>query len=126
MSCKLGSKALKVQSIYNFLTFFVVTLAAVLSDRFGRKKSLMIAAIGYIIFSIPCFYFLKSYDSSLWLLQLVIFYSIEEASMPATMVEMFPVNARYTGISIAYNAAMALVGGLAIKSNHSGMTKFMR
>jgi MFS transporter, MHS family, proline/betaine transporter len=29
------------------------------------------------------------------------------------MAEMFPANARYTGISIGYNLAMALVGGTA-------------
>jgi MHS family proline/betaine transporter-like MFS transporter len=47
------------------------------------------------------------------LLPLVLFYSAEQAVTPALIVEMFPGKGRYTGISIAYNLAMALVGGFS-------------
>jgi MHS family proline/betaine transporter-like MFS transporter len=107
------SKALQVQSIYNFITFFIVFISAKLSDRFGRRSLLMTASLGYILFTIPCFYFLKI--SGLWiaLLPLVIFYCIEQATTPATLVELFPPAARYTGISISYNTTMAIVAGTA-------------
>jgi len=116
--------ALKIQAIYNALTFFVVTLAARFSDRYGRRLTLMVAALGYILLSLPCFYLLKTEGSWLWLLPLVIFYCIEEASMPATMAEMFPAAARYTGISLGYNLAMALVGGTAPLINTWLVAKF--
>lgn len=116
--------ALKIQSIYNAMTFLLVIVAARFSDQYGRRPLLMISAIGYIVFSIPCFYFLKNDGSWLWLLPLVIFYCIEEATIPVTMAEMFPASARYTGISIGYNLTMALVGGTAPLINTWLVAKF--
>lgn len=118
------SAALKIQAIYNALTFLLVTAAARFSDHYGRRFTLMIAALGYLIFSVPCFYLLKTEGSWLWLLPLVIFYCVEEATTPATMVEMFPAPARYTGISLGYNLAMALIGGTAPLINTWLVAKF--
>ena len=105
--------ALQIQAVYNTLTFFLVTIAAVFSDRYGRRNLLMTAALGYIVLSIPCFYFLKTTGSWVWLLPLVILYCIEESTTPVTMVEIFPPAMRYSGISIGYNLGMALLGGTA-------------
>jgi MHS family proline/betaine transporter-like MFS transporter len=105
--------ALKIQAIYNALSFLGVTLAAYYADHYGRRFTLLAAACGYLVFSLPCFYLLKIEGSWLWLLPLVIFYCMEEAATPATMAELFPAEARYTGISLGYNLAMALVGGTA-------------
>ncbi len=103
--------ALKIATVYNVMTFGLVMVAAKLSDYVGRKPMLLIAALGYVLCSIPCFYMLQHDGSWWWLLPLVIFYCIEEATVPVTMAEMFPAAARYTGISVGYNFAMALVGG---------------
>ncbi len=105
--------ALQIQALYNVLTFLLVTIAAVFSDRYGRRALLMTAALGYIALSIPCFYLLKGTGSWVWLLPLVILYCIEESTTPATMVEIFPPAVRYTGISLGYNVGMALLGGTA-------------
>ncbi len=118
------ASALEIQAIYNTLTFLLVTIAAKFSDRYGRRSILMIAAIGFIVFSVPCFYLLKTEGSWLWLFPLVIFYCIEEATTPATMAEMFPADVRYTGISIGYNLAMALIGGTAPLINTWLVAKF--
>lgn len=103
--------ALKIATVYDVMTFGLVITAAKLSDHFGRRPMLLISAVGYVICSIPCFYLLQHDGSWLWLLPLVIFYCIEEATVPVTMAEMFPAAARYTGISVGYNFAMALIGG---------------
>lgn len=116
--------ALQVQSLYNLLTFALVIISAKLSDRYGRRSILMIAAIGYIILSVPCFYLLKTTGLALFLLPLVIFYGLEEATSPVAMVELFPASARYTGISIGYNLAMALCGGTAPLINTWLVEKF--
>lgn len=105
--------ALQIQAFYNALTFLLVTMSAIFSDRYGRRNLLITAAFGYIALSIPCFYFLKTTGSWLWLLPLIILYCIEESTTPATMVEIFPPAVRYTGISLGYNAGMALLGGTA-------------
>lgn len=116
--------ALKIQTIYNGLTFALVMIAAQFSDRYGRRFSLMVSALGYLLFSVPCFYLLKMGGPWLCLFPLVVFYCIEEASMPAAMAEMFPAAARYTGISLGYNLAMALVGGTAPFINTWLVAKF--
>ncbi len=107
------SKALQIQAIYNALTFLLVTVAARFSDHYGRRVMLMITAIGYILCSIPCFYLLKTTSSCIWLLPLIIFYCIEQSTTPVTMVEQFPAQVRYTGLSMGYNFAMAIFGGTA-------------
>lgn len=118
------ANALTIQSVYNILTLFLVTIAAKCSDLYGRKLVLMVAAVGYIIFSIPCFYLLQLTGLWICLLPLVIFYSIEQSTTPVAMVEMFPAKTRYTGISMGYNLAMALVGGTAPFVNTWLVAKF--
>ncbi|MFA6036963.1 MAG: MFS transporter [Legionellales bacterium] len=118
------SKALQVQSIYNVLTFLFIAIAAKFSDRYGRRPLLMLSAIGYIICTIPCFYFLETTGLWICLLPLVIFYCIEQATTPVTMVEIFSPKARYTGISFSYNTTMALIGGTAPMINTWLIAKF--
>jgi len=118
------SEALTIQSLYNALTFILVTAAAKLCDHYGRRSILLAAAIGYLLFSIPCFYFLNAQGSWLWLLPLVTFYCLEQASTPVTIIEIFPAQARYTGVSLGYNLAMALVGGTAPMINTWLVAKF--
>ncbi len=107
------SVAYQVQTLFILLTFIFVPLFACLADRYGRRLMLSLAALGYIAFSIPCFILLNAGASVLVLLPLVIFYSAEQSTVPATVVENFPATARYTGLSFSYNMTMALVGGTA-------------
>jgi MHS family proline/betaine transporter-like MFS transporter len=116
--------ALQIQSLYNILTFALVVIAAKFSDRLGRRPLLMTTAIGYLLLAIPCFYGLKTTGHSIFLLPLVILYCIEQATTPATIVELFPPASRYTGISISYNTTMALVSGTAPLLNTWLIAKF--
>lgn len=118
------TSALQIQSIYNLMTFGLVVIAARYSDRHGRRPLLMLSALGYIILAIPCFYGLKVTGHALYLLPLVIFYCIEQATTPATIVELFPSASRYTGISISYNTTMAIVSGTAPLLNTWLVAKF--
>jgi MHS family proline/betaine transporter-like MFS transporter len=52
------------------------------------------------------------------------FYCIEESTMPATIVEIFPQSVRYTGISLSYNLVMVLIGGTAPFMNTWLVAKF--
>lgn len=104
-------KALQLQALFNIISLFAVTLFAVISDKFGRRFTLYIAAFGYVVLSFPCFYYLQATSLWLCLLPLVIFYSAEQATTPAAIVEMFPSSTRYSGVSIGYNLSMAIIGG---------------
>lgn len=107
------AKALQIQAFYSALTFLLVSVAAKLSDHYGRRVMLSIAALGYLTCSLPCFLLLKMSGLGVFLLPLVVFYCIEQANTPAAMVEYFPAKARFSGISLGYNLSMALVGGTA-------------
>ena len=107
------SKAYQIQTLFIVLSLFFLPVFAVVSDRFGRKSVLLFSTAGYLIFAMPCFLLLQSIQAWWVLLPLVIFYSAEQAVTPAVIVEMFPGKGRYTGISIAYNLCMALVGGFS-------------
>src|SRR3989344_1387746 len=103
--------ALHIQIFFITITFILIPLFSKLSDRYGRKVTLSIAAFGYIICSVPCFYYVTT--SLAWwpLLLLIIFYCFGQSTTPSAVVEMFPAQNRYTGISVGYNVTMALVGG---------------
>lgn len=107
------AKALQLQTLFNVVSIFAVTLFSVISDSYGRRFTLYIAAVGYIILSIPCFYYLQITGFWLCLLPLVLVYSAEQSTTPVAMVEMFPGATRYSGVSIGYNLAMAIIGGTA-------------
>lgn len=105
--------AYKMQTVFIAFSLLFLPLFAHLSDKFGRKSILLFAIVGYLIFTLPSFWYLQITPSWWVLMPLVIFYSAEQAVIPVVMVEMFPGKGRYTGISIAYNISMALVGGFS-------------
>lgn len=107
------SQAYQMQTLFIILSLFILPLFAHLSDKIGRKTVLLFSTIGYLIFAIPSFWLLQSVQAWWVLLPLVIFYSAEQAVTPVVIVEMFPGKGRYTGISLAYNICMALVGGFS-------------
>ena len=111
------AKAYRLQTYFIILSLILVPVFAYLCDRFGRKKLLLIAALGYVVLSAPIFYAFQYNHSVGLLLPLIILYSIEQAATPVTIVEMFPATGRYTGVSLAYNITMALVGGTAAFTN---------
>jgi MHS family proline/betaine transporter-like MFS transporter len=107
------SQAFEMQTLFIILSLVLVPVFAYYSDKFGRKNILLFSIVGYLIFALPSFYFLQSIQSWWVLIPLIIFYSAEQAVTPIIMVEMFGGKGRYTGISIAYNVSMALVGGFS-------------
>ncbi len=106
-------KALQLQAMLNIFILFLTTFFSVICDKYGRKATLYFAALGYVVLSIPCFYFLKTSGLWYWLLPMVIIYASEQASTPVTIVEMYPGSARYSGVSIGYNLSMVIIGGTA-------------
>lgn len=95
------------------LSLFFVPLFARVGDKLGRKPVLMLACLGYIVVSLPLFMGLKMHLNFLYLVPLALLYSAEQAVTPVMLSECFPINARFTGVSMSYNTTMALVGGTA-------------
>ncbi|MFD6276798.1 MFS transporter [Streptomyces sp. NPDC060209] len=97
------------------LLVFLVALpfGGLLSDRLGRKPTMIAFAVGFVVLPWPAFHLLS--DSFLGLLVieligmlLIVGYS---ANCAAVMAEQFPAEVRSTGIGLPYALAIALFGG---------------
>jgi MFS transporter, MHS family, proline/betaine transporter len=91
-----------------------------LSDRVGRRA---IIIPGTLIYAVLFYLMLQRLVASqstahLWQLQAMgIFLGALAGPMPAFMTEIFPVGVRSTGVSLTYNFAVMLFGGLAPFTN---------
>ncbi|KTC95208.1 MFS transporter [Legionella feeleii] len=107
------NQAYQMQTLFIVFSLLFVPVFAHISDKVGRKNILVFSTLGYLICAIPSFWVLQTISAWWVLLPLVIFYSAEQAVTPIVMAEMFSGKGRYTGISMAYNISMALVGGFS-------------
>jgi MHS family proline/betaine transporter-like MFS transporter len=105
-----------ITSVITMMVYCVVCpFAARASDRFGRKRMLLTACIGFVVMTIPAFAlmplglgFAILGTSILGALVAV----IGTSNVPA-LVEMFPSSVRASGSAIGYTLAYVLFGGTA-------------
>ncbi|MGU3468108.1 MFS transporter [Methylobacterium sp. C33D] len=105
----INSLAMVVQAV-------CIPIAGALSDRFGRKRVLVLTGAGLTLLSWPLFMLLTSGDTLLIVLSQVAFAILiagNAAVVPTAFVEMFQHRSRCTALAISFNASMALVGGTA-------------
>lgn len=110
------ASALISNSIALTITFLTVPVAAAVSDRIGRRTTLVVAAVANAAVAVPA-YLLAGHGTlgsaivsqSLLALTLGMFFG----PAGATFVELFPSRMRYTGASISYNLAFTVFGGTA-------------
>ena len=100
------------------VAYFLCLLPGVarLSDRYGRKPTLLFFAGGFVLFSYPAFQLLELGGFwSLLVVELVgvTFLAGYSANCAAVMAEQFPAEVRTTGIGLPYALAVALFGGTA-------------
>jgi MHS family proline/betaine transporter-like MFS transporter len=99
----------------NMLILLVVSpLSAWLSDRFGRRLVLSLAAWAFLLASYPIFSLLlrpelASIVAAQALFAVIVGFYI--GPVPALLVEIFPTRLRYTGMALSYNISAALFGG---------------
>ena len=88
--------------------------AGLLSDRIGRKPSMVIGSAGLALFAIPVFVLMSS-GSVLAVVRAISGFAIFEAMVNVTtvvlLVELFPRRTRMSGGSIGFNLALAAIGG---------------
>jgi MHS family proline/betaine transporter-like MFS transporter len=109
-------RALTANTISLAALLVLTPLTALLSDRLGRRPMILGTALGYALLSYPLFLLMSTGTFAAALLGGLVFAacnSFFSGCMAATLVELFPTRTRYTGMAIAYNVGMALMGGTA-------------
>lgn len=93
-----------------------IPLAARLSDRIGRKRTLMISSIAFIVLSYPIMTLLSFGGvvfASTILIMSLLFFAMNDAVFPSFFTELFGTRSRYLGFALPFNVGAMLFGGVA-------------
>ncbi len=93
-----------------------IPIFGIAADKFGYKKIMYFAASSFLILSYPAFVIFSQGDVvQCWVMQL--FFAIVMAAvygvLPVAIVELFPVDVRYSASSFVCNVSAAIFGGTA-------------
>ncbi|MDR5881248.1 MFS transporter [Caballeronia sp. LZ032] len=93
----------------------LLPFAGLLSDRIGRKKVWWLSLVGIFVAAVPMFSLMSHgiAGALIGLAVLGLLYVPQLASISAMFPAMFPTQARYAGMAIAYNVSTSLFGGTA-------------
>jgi MHS family proline/betaine transporter-like MFS transporter len=95
----------------------VIPISGALSDKIGRTPIIIAASAGYLILSVPFFWFMAAERSfaSVAIVSIVAgaLYGMLNGAAPAMLCELFPTNVRYTALSVGYNSGVMIFGGFA-------------
>ncbi|MEB3702333.1 MFS transporter [Candidatus Bealeia paramacronuclearis] len=119
MSALLGwekSESLLITTVSMIAMGAVIPFCGFFSDKFGRKPVLMAGALMFIFGAYPLFETLEMSGLMHALfaqIGLAMIMGTYFAPIPATLMELFPTEVRYSALSIAHSLAMAIFGGSA-------------
>jgi MHS family proline/betaine transporter-like MFS transporter len=108
--------SLLVNSLSMTLLLVLVPVMGAVSDRLGRKPLLVAGAFGVAVLAWPLFHLVDHHTFGSALAAQLVFavvMSVFMGPIPATINELFPPRARYSGMAIGYNLSLALFGGTA-------------
>ncbi|WP_151192595.1 MFS transporter [Cysteiniphilum sp. JM-1] len=102
---------------FGVATVTVLTpIAALLADRLGTQKMLKSGLLSSVI-TVPALFYLSGFSSVYLALCAQVVYAISNilvtGSMFRYLVDIFPVNIRYTGMGVAWSISVAIFGGAA-------------
>lgn len=94
----------------------LIPVMARFSDRFGRKRTLMISSIAFIVLSYPIMTLFSLGGvllATIVLIVSLVFFSMNDAVFPSFFTEMFGTRSRYLGFALPFNVGAMLFGGVA-------------
>ena len=95
---------------------FLIPLAAGFSDRIGRKRTLLISSIAFIVLAYPIMMLFSLGGvllASIVLIVSLVFFAMNDAVFPSFFTEMFGTRSRYLGFALPFNVGAMLFGGVA-------------
>ncbi|MEH1303870.1 MFS transporter [Raoultella ornithinolytica] len=112
------NQALLIAVISNIGFAMTILPAGILSDKWGRRNVMVVAAVLLLILALPLLKILQAESSTLLVKALVVLVAGGLVGMlagpgPAMLSEMFPTKVRYTGLGLAYSLSNAISSGCA-------------
>ncbi len=112
-----SSLVLYAVSAAAFIQIFTIPTFGVLSDRLGRRPVYLFGAVFTGLFAFPFFWLINTSNPVLLFLSLVLALSVAHAAMYAPQssffAELFGTRVRYSGLSVGYQLASVIAGGLS-------------
>ncbi|TWP38855.1 MFS transporter [Leekyejoonella antrihumi] len=103
-------------SVTLFIYIFLIFIMGTLSDRFGRKRVLIAAGVGFALLTVPLFYALGAVGIvGMVAIEIVLaaLLTLNDGTLASFLSEIFPTRVRYSGFAFSFNSANALFGGTA-------------
>jgi MHS family proline/betaine transporter-like MFS transporter len=94
----------------------LIPFVAHFSDRIGRKRTLMISSIAFIVLAYPIMSLLAVgglFLATAVLTVSLVFFAMNDAVFPSFFTEMFGTRTRYLGFALPFNVGAMLFGGVA-------------
>jgi MFS transporter, MHS family, shikimate and dehydroshikimate transport protein len=112
-----SSMALTAVSVAALVQIFTIPAFGMLSDRIGRRPVYLFGAIFTGVFAFPFFWLIETSTPALLVLSMVLALSVGHAAMYAPqasfVAELFGTRVRYSGLSLGYQLASVIAGGLS-------------
>jgi MFS transporter, MHS family, proline/betaine transporter len=108
------NEVLIINGVAIFISMIFVPIGGHLSDKYGRKPVLQMAALVIAIIAYPTFILLQMGGYIYPLIAQSIFgvaVGLYIGPVPAMLVEIFPTSVRFTGLALSYNISAAMFGG---------------
>ena len=112
------NQALLIAVISNIGFAITILPAGILSDKWGRRRVMVAAAVLLLVLALPLLKILQAESSTLLVKGIVVLIAgglvgILAGPGPAMLAEMFPTRVRYTGLGLAYSLSNAVFSGCA-------------
>jgi len=110
------NQAMLVNTVAMACSILLVPIMGSLSDKVGRKVIMLSGAVGFLFFSLPL-YWLITHAGMMGLMIAQFIFSVLSASfngpLTSAVLEMFPIQVRYSATAFSYNLSYSLFGGTA-------------
>jgi MHS family proline/betaine transporter-like MFS transporter len=110
------SHALAINTLGMAAAMVMLPISGALSDRVGRKPLLLLSAGAIIVLAMPLFNLLwhpMRVAPFVGQISIALLIGLFDGVSPAAAAEAFPASVRCTGVGVAHNLTMALLGGTA-------------